>query len=154
MAGIGILLSVSRYAKGYVPAKGAAGPATSQAQSEEGTSLRVVLSGGGTGGHVYPALAVAAALRQRYRHDEPLELLYIGVRGRTDEQLLDEEIIDFRAVRASALRVRSPWGFARVCSTCCGGPSRRDGHLDASGRTSSSRPAATPACPSPSPPAA
>jgi UDP-N-acetylglucosamine--N-acetylmuramyl-(pentapeptide) pyrophosphoryl-undecaprenol N-acetylglucosamine transferase len=75
--------------------------------------MRVVLSGGGTGGHVYPALAVAAALRQQISDKGPLELLYIGVTGRTDEQLMTNEIMPFRAVRAGALRGRSPWGFVQ-----------------------------------------
>ena len=76
--------------------------------------MRVVLSGGGTGGHVYPALAVAAALREELSaRDEPLELLYEGIRGRIDEDLLTRELIAFRTVRASALRVRAPWRFAK-----------------------------------------
>ena len=28
--------------------------------------MNVMLSGGGTGGHIYPALAVAEAIRQKY----------------------------------------------------------------------------------------
>jgi len=78
--------------------------------------VRVVLSGGGTGGHVYPALAVAAALRQELSEKGPLELLYIGVRGRMDDQLMTDEIMPFRAVRAGALRGRSPWGFIQGVS--------------------------------------
>lgn len=75
--------------------------------------MRVVLSGGGTGGHVYPALAVAAALQQRFSGNGPLELLYIGIRGRLDEELMTSEIVPFRTVRAGPLRGRSPWQFMR-----------------------------------------
>jgi UDP-N-acetylglucosamine--N-acetylmuramyl-(pentapeptide) pyrophosphoryl-undecaprenol N-acetylglucosamine transferase len=75
--------------------------------------MRVVLSGGGTGGHVYPALAVADALQQRFSGNGPLELLYIGIRGRLDEELMTSEIMPFRTVRAGALRGRSPWQFMR-----------------------------------------
>lgn len=75
--------------------------------------MRVILSGGGTGGHVYPALAVAAALRRELAEGEPLEMLYIGVRGRLDDVIVSREGLPFQAVRAGPLRVRSPWGFAR-----------------------------------------
>lgn len=66
----------------------------------------MVLSGGGTGGHVYPALAVGEALRRE--SNGPLELLYVGVRGRLDEQIVRSTGLPFEAVRAGPLRVGSP----------------------------------------------
>jgi len=73
----------------------------------------VVLSGGGTGGHIYPALAVAEALRREAGPEGPPELLYIGVRGRMDERIVGPSGLPFEAVRAGPLRVRSPIGFVR-----------------------------------------
>lgn len=64
----------------------------------------MVLSGGGTGGHVYPALAVAEVLQEEGSH----ELLYIGARGRMDEQLVRPTGLPFESVRAAPLRVGSP----------------------------------------------
>ena len=92
--------------------------------------MRVALSGGGTAGHVYPALAVASALRRTLAaRNEPLDLLYVGIRGRVDEQLLAGESIDFRTVRASALRVRSPLQFARGLFDLLVGSLQARGHL-------------------------
>jgi UDP-N-acetylglucosamine--N-acetylmuramyl-(pentapeptide) pyrophosphoryl-undecaprenol N-acetylglucosamine transferase len=90
----------------------------------------VALSGGGTAGHVYPCLAVAAALRQRLsQQDEPLALLYLGIRGRVDEQVLAGEGVDFQVVRASALRVRSPLRFAKGLFDLALGAVQARGHL-------------------------
>jgi len=69
----------------------------------------VVLAGGGTGGHIYPALAVAQALRR----DAAVEMLYIGVRGRLDEQIVASAGLPFAAVSAGPLRVGSPWRALR-----------------------------------------
>jgi UDP-N-acetylglucosamine--N-acetylmuramyl-(pentapeptide) pyrophosphoryl-undecaprenol N-acetylglucosamine transferase len=74
--------------------------------------MRIAFCGGGTGGHVYPALAVAAALR-KITEGEELELLYIGVRGKIDEEIATREGMQFRGVTAGPLRVGSPLGTAR-----------------------------------------
>ncbi len=68
----------------------------------------MVLSGGGTGGHVYPALAVAQALAAGGETGRAPDLLYIGVRGRMDETIVSEAGLPFAAVRAGPLRVGSP----------------------------------------------
>lgn len=49
--------------------------------------MKFVLTGGGTGGHVYPALAIAESLKARY---DTAEFLYIGVRGRAEEEIVPE----------------------------------------------------------------
>ncbi len=49
--------------------------------------MKFVLTGGGTGGHVYPALAIAESLKTRY---DTAEFLYIGVRGRAEEKIVPE----------------------------------------------------------------
>ncbi|MCA9365036.1 MAG: undecaprenyldiphospho-muramoylpentapeptide beta-N-acetylglucosaminyltransferase [Candidatus Moranbacteria bacterium] len=50
--------------------------------------MRVVLTGGGTGGHVFPLIAVARELRQQKTHD--CECLYIGVYGGTLAKTISE----------------------------------------------------------------
>ncbi len=43
---------------------------------------KIILSGGGTGGHIYPAVAVAEALTRRLAGD--VELLFVGAKGKME----------------------------------------------------------------------
>ena len=64
---------------------------------------RVVLSGGGTAGHVAPALAVAAELA-KLRPD--VELLYVGTADGIEADLVARAGIRFEAVKVTALSGR------------------------------------------------
>ncbi|NJK79302.1 MAG: UDP-N-acetylglucosamine--N-acetylmuramyl-(pentapeptide) pyrophosphoryl-undecaprenol N-acetylglucosamine transferase [Chloroflexaceae bacterium] len=82
--------------------------------------MRLLLCGGGTGGHVYPALAVAAALDAPLRdaperagveatslHHTPPEVTYIGgLRGMEQHIVQNESRLPFRALPTAALRGR------------------------------------------------
>lgn len=45
-------------------------------------TVKIILSGGGTGGHIYPAVAVAEALRRRL--GDRVEILFVGAQGRME----------------------------------------------------------------------
>jgi UDP-N-acetylglucosamine--N-acetylmuramyl-(pentapeptide) pyrophosphoryl-undecaprenol N-acetylglucosamine transferase len=44
-------------------------------------SARIIIAGGGTGGHIFPAIAIAGALKQQ---DPAIELLFVGAQGRME----------------------------------------------------------------------
>ena len=48
--------------------------------------IRIILSGGGTGGHIYPAVSVAEALKRRLGDD--VELLFVGALGKMEMALI------------------------------------------------------------------
>lgn len=47
------------------------------------THKKIVICGGGTGGHLFPALAVANALKAA---DKTIEILFVGARGKIEEK--------------------------------------------------------------------
>lgn len=48
--------------------------------------VKIILSGGGTGGHIYPAVAVAEALRKKL--GDNLEILFVGAQGKMEMEKL------------------------------------------------------------------
>ncbi len=68
--------------------------------------MRVVLTGGGTGGHIYPALAVARQIKQQ---EPDSELLYIGSQRGLEKQLADQEGIRFEAIEITGFKRSLAW---------------------------------------------
>ena len=59
------------------------------------SGLRILLAGGGTGGHIYPALAIADALR-RERPDS--QFLFVGAAGKMEMRRVPAAGYDIRAI--------------------------------------------------------
>lgn len=64
--------------------------------AETQTIRRILLTGGGTAGHVNPALAIGAAIGAA-----DTRFLFVGVRGRVEEEVVPREGIPIKYVRAS-----------------------------------------------------
>lgn len=54
---------------------------------KEQKTYRVMISGGGTGGHIYPAIAIAHALKEI---DQNIEFLFVGAKGRMEMEKVPE----------------------------------------------------------------
>ena len=67
---------------------------------EEVCKVRVILTGGGTGGHIYPALAIAKGLLAR---DPETEILYVGIRDGMEASLVPEAGINFAGISGKGL---------------------------------------------------
>ncbi len=74
--------------------------------------MRLALSGGGTGGHVYPALSIAAALERELPPGERLEMLYLGSAGGAEAELVERAGVPFRPIASAPIRGRLPWEMA------------------------------------------
>lgn len=63
--------------------------------------MRIIISGGGTGGHIYPAIAIAKTIAGRERD---AEILFVGTEGGLESQLVPREGLDFAAIRVRGFR--------------------------------------------------
>lgn len=68
--------------------------------------MRVVLSGGGTGGHIYPALSVAKQCVAQVPHTE---LLYIGSERGLEKSIVPEHDIPFVAIDVIGFKRKLSW---------------------------------------------
>lgn len=63
--------------------------------------MKVLLTGGGTGGHIYPALAVARRLQEV---ETDLELLYVGTSRGLESKIVPQEGIPFQSVEIEGFK--------------------------------------------------
>lgn len=82
---------------------------------------RVILSGGGTGGHIYPAVAVAEALRRKW--GDNVELLFVGAEGKMEMEKIPALGYDIAGLPIAGLQRRLeiknllvPWKVLRSIS--------------------------------------
>ncbi len=68
---------------------------------------RVILSGGGTGGHIYPAVAVAEALRRKWGDD--VELLFVGAEGKMEMEKVPALGYNIVGLPIAGLQRRMDW---------------------------------------------
>lgn len=80
--------------------------------------MNLVLAGGGTGGHVYPALALAAALRRR---DPAARVLFVGSGSGMEASLVPAAGVPFAGLVVRPPRSRSPLRTAVALGTAAAG---------------------------------
>ncbi len=80
--------------------------------------MRVVITCGGTGGHIMPAIAIADIVRERWNE---AEILFIGAEGGMERSLVERAGYDIRTIRVQGLsrkitpaNVKSAWLAVRA----------------------------------------
>lgn len=84
--------------------------------------MKYLFAGGGTGGHIFPAIAIADEIRKL---DDKAEILFIGAKGRIEEKIVPSnnyklETIDITGIDRSALRknYKLPYKFVQALRRC------------------------------------
>ena len=73
--------------------------------------LRVIISGGGTGGHIFPAISIANALREK-RPDA--EILFVGAEGRMEMQRVPAAGYEIKGLPIAGFDRKRLWRNAGV----------------------------------------
>ena len=68
---------------------------------------RIILSGGGTGGHIYPAVSVAEALKKRFGED--VEILFVGAEGKMEMTLVPNLGYNIKGLKIVGLQRYFTW---------------------------------------------
>lgn len=63
--------------------------------------MKIILAGGGTAGHINPAIAIANCVKKNNRD---VEILYVGSRGGMEERLVPKAGLDFRGITVSGFQ--------------------------------------------------
>lgn len=63
--------------------------------------MRILLSGGGTGGHIYPALALRKQILAQY---PDAEFLYVGTEGGLESKIVPNEGVDFKTIQIQGIK--------------------------------------------------
>lgn len=58
--------------------------------------MKMIISAGGTGGHIYPALAIIKEFQKR---DKDFEVLYIGTHNRMENKIVPEQNIPYESIK-------------------------------------------------------
>src|SRR6059058_2635429 len=68
---------------------------TSSQSAFTGTPLRIIVAGGGTGGHIFPAIAIANAIKQT-RPDT--QFLFVGAKGKMEMEKVPQAGYDIKGL--------------------------------------------------------
>lgn len=68
--------------------------------------MRILFTGGGTAGHINPALAVAGHVRD---HEKNAEILFVGSKGGMEERLVPQAGFELRSVPVSGFIRKPSW---------------------------------------------
>jgi len=62
--------------------------------------MKMIISAGGTGGHIYPALSIINKFKEK---DKNFEVLYIGTHNRMENEIIPEQGIPFKSIEIYGL---------------------------------------------------
>ncbi|MGL5043158.1 MAG: UDP-N-acetylglucosamine--N-acetylmuramyl-(pentapeptide) pyrophosphoryl-undecaprenol N-acetylglucosamine transferase [Culicoidibacterales bacterium] len=75
--------------------------------------MRYILTGGGSGGHIYPLLSLAKIIK---KYDKEAEFLFIGKQNKMEAQIVPQANIEFKSVWAAGTKGKISWQNVKAIS--------------------------------------
>lgn len=72
----------------------------------EGSGVRILISGGGTGGHIFPAIAIADELRYRF---PDCKILFVGAKDKMEMQKVPQAGYEIKGLWISGIQRKLSW---------------------------------------------
>ncbi|MBK6539253.1 MAG: glycosyltransferase [Ignavibacteria bacterium] len=60
--------------------------------------MKYIFAGGGTGGHIFPAIAIADEIKKKF---PDAEILFIGAKGRIEEKIVPQNNYRLKSIELS-----------------------------------------------------
>ena len=76
--------------------------------------MKIVITAGGTGGHIFPALALISKLKEK---DKDVEILYIGTTDRMEKDIIPKQNINYIGIKMIGLNRKNPFKNIEVMKT-------------------------------------
>lgn len=68
--------------------------------------MKIIIAGGGTGGHLFPGIAIAREFQKR---DPRIKILFVGTRKGIEFKVLPKEKLELKTILSSGLKGRLSW---------------------------------------------
>lgn len=69
--------------------------------------MKIIFTGGGTGGHIFPAIAVADELKKTYKDTD---ILFVGAKGRIEEKIVPANNYELKTINIEGFNKRNVIG--------------------------------------------
>lgn len=69
-------------------------------------NIRIIIAGGGTGGHIFPGLAIAGSIQ---KSESSAEILFVGAKGKMEMSKVPEAGFSIQGIDIAGLNRRSVW---------------------------------------------
>ncbi|MCX6165028.1 MAG: undecaprenyldiphospho-muramoylpentapeptide beta-N-acetylglucosaminyltransferase [Ignavibacteriae bacterium] len=73
--------------------------------------MKIIFTGGGTGGHIFPAIAVADELKKNF---VDVSILFVGAKGRIEEKIVPANNYELKTINISGFDKRKIFGVIKL----------------------------------------